>query len=64
MIFDKKKVFYVEFPLYRYKEDVKALALKKGFRIVDKRFQGGNKQPSGVPKLTLKLEFKKETEAK
>ena len=50
--------FYVEFPTYRYNEDVKALALKAGVKIVDARFQGDNKQCDDAPKLTLKSEYK------
>ena len=49
--------WYVEFPTYRYVEDVKELARKNGLKIIDAKFQGENKQCDKAPKLTLKKEF-------
>ena len=49
---DKRDVWYVEFPTYQYKEDVKALARKADLRIVDAKFQGDKKQCAKAPKLT------------
>jgi hypothetical protein len=48
------KVWYVEHPLSQYEEDVKALARKKGLKIVDARFKGHNRQVSKAPALTKK----------
>lgn len=48
--------WYVEFPTYRYVEDVKELARKNGLKIIDAKFQGENKQCEKAPKLTLKKE--------
>ena len=53
------KVWYVEFPTYRYEEDAKKLARKNGLRIVDAKFKGKNKQCANAPTLTLKKEFQK-----
>ncbi len=47
------KVWYVEFPSYRYNEDIKAIAKERGLKIVNARFKGNNKQVSNAPKLTL-----------
>ena len=49
--------WYVEFPTYRYVEDVKELARKNGLKIIDAKFQGENKQCDKAPKLTLKKEL-------
>jgi len=46
------KIWYVEFPTYQYNENVKELAVQGGFKIVDAKFQGENKQALKVPKLT------------
>lgn len=48
----KTNIWYVEFPTYKYKEDVKELARKAGLKIVDAKFQGKNKQCENAPKLT------------
>lgn len=48
-----KKIWYVKFPTFQYKENVKELAVKNGLRIVDEQFQGENKQCEKAPKLTL-----------
>ena len=50
--------WYIEFPTYRYVEDVKELAKKHSLQIVDKRFQGKEKQCQKPPKLTLKEEYR------
>ena len=46
-----KKIWYVEFPTYQYKEDVKALAREKGLTIIDAQFDDG-KGFKEVPELT------------
>lgn len=48
------EVWFVEFPTYKYVEDVKELAKKAGLRIIDAKFQGNHKQCAKPPKLTLK----------
>ena len=55
---DKRQVWYVEFPSYRYNEDIKDLARMNNLRILDIRFQGDNKQCAKAPKLSLKAEYK------
>jgi len=50
------KIWYVAHPLYLYNEDVKELAKRNGFRIVDALFQGKEENPKDAPKLTLKGE--------
>ena len=57
-------IFFVEFPTYRFKEDAKKLAVAKGLRIVDKRFQGDMEQCENAPKLTLRDEYKPAEPAK
>lgn len=47
------KIWYVEFPTYKYNEDVKELARKNNLKIVDAIFQGENEQCEEAPKLTL-----------
>lgn len=54
----ESKTWFVEFPTYRYKEDVSALAREKGLRVLDAKFDNG-KGAKG-PKLTLKPEFAKQ----
>ena len=54
-----KEIWYVEFPTYRYKEDVKELAQRNNLKIVDATFQGENKQCEKAPKLTLKVKPEK-----
>ncbi len=48
------KTWYVEFPLYQYEEDVKAIAKENGLRIIDAKFKAHNKQVAKAPKLTKK----------
>lgn len=48
------ETWFVEFPTYKYVEDVKELAKKAGLRIIDAKFQGKQKQCAKPPKLTLK----------
>ena len=45
--------WFIEFPTYKYVEDVKKLAREKGLIIVDAKFQGTEKQCDNPPKLTL-----------
>ena len=58
----KDNIWYVEFPTYRYSQDPKDIARKKGFRIVDARFKGDEKQIENAPQLTLKAEYKPEVQ--
>lgn len=48
-----KKIWYVNFPTFQYKENVKELAIKNGLKIIDAQFQGDNEQCKNAPKLTL-----------
>jgi hypothetical protein len=48
-----KKIWYVKFPTFQYKENVKELAITNGLKIVDAQFQGKNEQCKDVPKLTV-----------
>lgn len=48
------KKWYIDFPLYQYKENVKSLAKERGLKIVDSKFQGNNPQCDSCPTLTLK----------
>lgn len=48
------KVWFIEFPTYRYNEDVKDLARMNNLKIVDAKFQGTLKQCENAPTLTLK----------
>ena len=54
-----KEIWYVEFPTYKYKEDVKELAQRNNLKIIDATFQGKNKQCEKAPKLTLKVKPEK-----
>lgn len=54
-----KKIWYVNFPTFQYKENVKELAIKNGLKIIDARFQGDNEQCEKAPKLTLKVKPEK-----
>ena len=48
-------IWYVEFPTYRYNEDVRALAKAAGLKILDKRFMPDDAdQPDNAPELTLR----------
>lgn len=56
------KIWLVEFPTYRYTQDVKKLARAKNLKIIDKRFSKGINpeivaSATEAPKLTLKPEF-------
>ena len=60
-----KQVWLVEFPTYRYAEDVKALAAQHRLRIVNVKFKAEvdpRKVASDVPKLTLKPKKKEKAE--
>lgn len=46
-------IWYIEFPTYRYNEDVKAIAKERGLKIIDSKFQGENEQCENAPTLTL-----------
>lgn len=53
----KKLIWFVEFPLHQYKEDVKVLARKADLRIIDAKFKKEFKEDEiskEVPKLTKK----------
>ena len=39
---DKKPIWYVTFPLSKYRDDVKAMAVNAGLRIVDAAFDAGD----------------------
>lgn len=54
-----KEIWYVNFPTFQYKENVKELAIKNGLKIIDAQFQGKNKQCEKAPKLTLKVKPEK-----
>jgi hypothetical protein len=57
-LFDSNR-WFVEFPLYQYVEDVKALAKANSLIIVDAKFikdSIGNLKASSVPVLTLKTD--------
>ena len=54
-----KKIWYVNFPTFQYKENVKELAIKNGLKIIDAQFQGDNEQCEKAPKLTLKVKPEK-----
>jgi hypothetical protein len=60
----KSEIWYVDFPTYRYNEDVRALARERGLKIIDSKFQGSNKQCANAPKLTLKGEKKRKKKDK
>ena len=47
-----KNIWYVEFPTFQYKEDVKELARKNDLKVVDARFQGKDNQCDDAPSLT------------
>jgi hypothetical protein len=51
-------IWYVNFPTYLYKENVKQLAKENNLKIIDAQFQGMNKQCENAPKLTLVNEVK------
>lgn len=57
-----RKFWLVEGPFYRYNEDVKALAVDAGLRLIDSRYanDGVDRDKDAVkdgPKLTLRPEF-------
>lgn len=53
------KIAYVEFPTYRYVEDVKELAKRAGAKIIDSRFKP-EKLPDDIKEVKLKLTLKQE----
>lgn len=58
---DNRKFWFVEFPTYRYNEDVKKLARAKGVRIRDARFKEQTDEKLVLPEAEApKLSFKKE----
>ena len=59
---NEKKVWYVEFPTYRYKEDVKDIARIERLVIVDAKYQGDESQVANAPKLTLLPKYTPEKE--
>ena len=50
--------WFVKFPTYKYNEDVKGIARKNGFKVIDSRYQGDMEQVEDAPKLTLNKDFK------
>jgi hypothetical protein len=50
---DARKVWFVKFPLFKYKEDVKDLARRNNLKIVDFRYKSDAKQVANAPELTL-----------
>ncbi len=55
-----KDKWFVEFPTFRYNEDVKDLAKENRLVVVDARFKSdpiGNFAAAKVPELTLKAEY-------
>ena len=54
------KIWFVDFPTYQYKEDVKVLAKSKGLKVINAKFKGGYPESQiekNPPKLTkLKAE--------
>lgn len=67
---DTRKIWFVEFPTYRYTQDVLEVARKNGLKVVDSRFKGEKRFKDMVtdkePTLTLKKEYqpKEKTEDK
>ena len=59
---NEKKVWYVEFPTYRYKEDVKDIARMKRLMVVNAKYKGDDAQVANAPKLTLLPEYTQEKE--
>jgi hypothetical protein len=62
---DKRKVWLVAFPTYRYTQDVKTLARKNDLKIIDAKFKDSvNKEKlvEKAPALTLKKEYQPKTE--
>lgn len=57
-------IWYVDFPLYQYNEDVKELASVNKLKIIDARFQGIEVQCSNPPKITIKGSPEVEVETK
>lgn len=52
-----KKIWLVEFPTHKYKEDVKELARQNNLRVIDDRYKNlcsPDEIESKVPTLTLK----------
>lgn len=54
---DERALWFVEFPTYRYNEDVKKLARQNDLKIIDAKHQAGRDQCKDAPKLTLKKEY-------
>lgn len=57
------KIAYIEFPTYRYVEDVKELAKRAGAKIIDSKFKP-EKLQDGTKEVKLKLTLKREYKAK
>ena len=60
----EKNVWYIEFPTFKYNEDVKALAAKAGLKIVDAQFYDEDLAAEKTPKLTKKKDESKSKEEK
>ena len=50
--------WFVKFPTFLYKEDVKELAIRHKLAVIDDRYQGNRPQCQNPPKLTLKRKKK------
>lgn len=50
-----KDIWFVDFPTFKYKEDVSALAIKNGLEVIDSKFDDGKGKKG--PKLTLKPQY-------
>jgi len=55
------KTWFIDFPTYKYVENVKELAREHGLSIVDAKFQGEQKQCLNAPSLSLKEEYRPKT---
>ena len=60
----EKNVWYVEFPTFKYNEDVKVIASKAGLKVIDVKFYDEEKAADKTPKLTKKKEESKSKEEK
>lgn len=64
---NEQKIWLIEFPTFRYKEDVKLLARKNNLKIIDLKYKATISSEfltDKAPKLTLKPEYTKQEETK
>ena len=62
----EKKIWLVEFPVFRYTQDVKDIARKGNLKIIDMKYKDNYATDRLVekrPTLTLKAEYKSKEEA-